>query len=239
MQNFKIIVISLQRSLLRRQKVHDEFLNTGLEWSFVDAVDGTQFKNLPSIYKRKKVERLLGYGLTKNEIACYLSHKLAWNFCVTNNKTTVIFEDDFRLTPNFKNTIELLLTEPINWDLIRLQALYDVDFELVNNFGDFNVVKNTGDAVGATAYMLKPSTALELIKFSHEIYEPVDHFLEHTSKHGLSIMALRPYPVLSSGIISTIDDRSIRKPIRGFRKLKRSFYRSIDRLISSNPWFPK
>jgi len=87
--------------------------------------------------------------------------------------------------------------------------------------------------------LLKPKIAQSLINSSSEIYEPVDHFLEHYEKHGLQFLAVRPYPVDISRAKSTIDDRSEREPIKGIHKKLRSIARALDRVLSSSPWFPK
>ena len=104
---------------------------------------------------------------------------------------------------------------------------------------EFYLVKNTGDAVGATAYLLKPQVAKALLDAAENIYEPVDHFLEHHQKHGLEFLAIRPYPVGITKAKSTIDDRDERAPIKGLRKRMRSIARIFDRIFSSKPWFPR
>ena len=100
-------------------------------------------------------------------------------------------------------------------------------------------VRNEGDAVGATAYLLKPVIARQLIQDSVDIYEPVDHFLEHHQKHGLEFLAIRPYPVDITRAKSTIADRSERSPVKGLHKRWRSVARALDRVLSKDPWFPK
>lgn len=96
-----------------------------------------------------------------------------------------------------------------------------------------------GDAVGATAYIIKPYMAMRLIKASSDIYEPLDHFLEHYQKHQLTFLAINPYPVDITGVETTIADRPGREPIKGLAKNKRSILRALDRWFSKNPWFPK
>lgn len=75
--SLQILVISLKRSLSRREQAEREMLKISFPWSFLDAVDGSLLKSLPVEYKPNKVKRLQGYELTANEIGCYLSHKKA------------------------------------------------------------------------------------------------------------------------------------------------------------------
>jgi glycosyl transferase family 25 len=235
----QIIVISLRRSLDRRAKVEQELTKVSFPWTFLDAVDGSALQSAPQEYKPSKVRRLQGYELTPNEIGCYLSHKAAWKRCVEQNIPTLIFEDDFVLLPEFEHVVKTLLSHLQDWNFVRLQGLYEVSYREISSIEDVHLVKNIGDAVGATAYLLKPEVAQTLIAKSADIYEPADHFLEHYQKHGLEFLAIRPYPVDITRAKSTIDDRQERSPVQGMRKRFRSIARALDRLLGKDPWFPK
>jgi glycosyl transferase, family 25 len=240
MQNLKTIVISLLRSPQRREKARSELSRTNLEWSFLDAVDGSKLKSPPPEYNPAKVRRLLGFELTPNEIGCFLSHKQAWQACVNSGQPTLIFEDDFILLPHFERTLQLLLEEFHGWQLIRLQALANTQYDVIQTIGDISIVKNHEDPLGATAYLIKPEAARILVEHARDLYEPLDHFLEHKRKHGVEILAAIPYPVDISRAASTISDRpNDRKPIKGINKILRSLNRVLDRSFSKDPWFPK
>lgn len=240
MLNLQTVVISLLRSPERREKVKAELAKTKLNWSFLDAVDGAKLQSPPPEYQARKVKRLLGIDMLPNEIGCFLSHKKAWQECLKNNQPTLIFEDDFILLPHFESTLELLLTEFHDWQLIRLQALAPTQHDIVKTIGEISIVKNHEDPLGATAYIVKPAAAKILIEHAKDIYEPLDHFLEHERKHGIEFLAVKPYPVDISKVESTISDqRDDRKPIRGLKKKLRSLNRALDRIVSPSPWFPK
>ena len=240
MLNLIIIVISLVRSPERREKARSELSKTSLNWSFLDAVDGSQLQCPPPEYEPRKVKRLLGFEMTPNEIGCFLSHKKAWQECIKTDRPTLIFEDDFILLPHFERTLQLLLTEFQDWHLIRLQALARTQHDIVKTIGDISIVKNHEDPLGATAYIIKPEAARILVEHAKEIYEPLDHFLEHRKKHGVEILAVKPYPVDTSKAQSTISDRpEDRTPIKDLRKKLRSINRMLDRIFSKDPWFPK
>jgi glycosyl transferase family 25 len=237
--NLQTVVISLLRSPQRREKARSELSKTNLNWSFLDAVDGSQLQSYPPEYQSRKVKRLLGFDLTPNEIGCFLSHKKAWQTCLESNQATLIFEDDFILLPHFEKTLGLLLTEFHDWQLIRLQSLANSSHVTIRTIGDISIVKNLSDEVGATAYILKPEAARILIEQARDIYEPLDHFLEHEQKHGVEMLAVKPYPVDISKAPSTISDRSDRESLRGIRKQMRSLNRLLDRAFAKDPWFPK
>ena len=239
MSDIQALVISLAGSDSRQEKVRAELGKTHLEWRFLDAVRGSALVEVPAEYKPEKVKALLGFELTPNELGCFLSHKKAWQECVDKNIPTIIFEDDFYFLPHFEEAIHFLSTQCNDWDAIRLQGLSDVPQECILENGQMSLVRNVGDAVGATAYLLKPTAAKKLIAASSDIYEPLDHFLEHYQKHHVEFLAISPYPVDITRVQSTIADRPERLPIKGWAKLKRSILRTLDRQFSENPWFPK
>jgi glycosyl transferase family 25 len=239
MQAIQVRVISLERSTDRRERVRHELDNFFLDWQFLDAVDGFALKVLPQSYDQPKVKRLQGYELTPGEIGCYLSHMKAWEKCVEQDKTMLVLEDDFVINGDLRKVFESLTQMQQKWSLVRLAALYDVEYSVIDRYEGIKLVENKGDPVGAAAYVIKPSAAAHLIKCSSAIYEPVDHYLEHYSKHGLRMLAVRPYPISIVGKDSTITDRPGRLPIKGFEKTKRSIYRWLDRQFSPSPWFPK
>jgi len=239
LKNIKVLVISLKRSIRRREKVYEEMAKTSLIWEFLDAVDGKTLSFPIVDYPEKKVRSLLGFGLSPGEIGAALSHKIAWGLCRNTNQITLVLEDDFVLLPQFEQTLEILTQYNQDWSLLRLQALMESPFELLKKINSVSLVKNKTDALGCTAYLVKPKAAEILLANFKQIYEPIDHFLEHEKKHGLQFLAVRDYPVTISGEITTVADRPERKPLRGFRKFKRSILRLLDRRFSSSPWFPK
>ncbi len=242
MSPLQILVISLRHSKDRQAKVASELEKTGLPWAFLDAVDGGTLDLSTTAYKAAKVKRLLGFEMTAREVGCYMSHMKAWQACVDKNQPTLIFEDDFLIQAHFVSVLQTLVDDVHDWQIVRLQALCACAHELVADFENYQLVTNLGDPLGATAYLVNPTSAKVLLSQSIDIYEPLDHYIEHREKHGLTMTAVLPYPVTvvdPTRETSTITDRPDRLPLRGSRKLMRSFFRSLDRIISKNPYFPK
>lgn len=237
-----IAVISLKDSKDRQARVAAEMAKTSFPWEFLDAVDGRTLDLSSVPYDGSKVGRLLGFELTPKEIGCYLSHMAAWRICVARDLPTLVFEDDFVIEPHLEAVLNRLLMPPIRWEIVRLQALCACDHTEVEAFEEFQLVRNASDPLGATAYLVNPTSAQRLLDASTDIYEPLDHYIEHHQKHGLTMLAVKPYPVTVSDPTrqtSTITDRPDRQSVRGIRKFERSLYRMLDRLTSNAPWFPR
>ena len=233
------LLISLKRSEARRAQAVAILEKSSLKWEILEGVDGLQLQHTPPEYHEAKVSRLLGYPLTTSEIGCFLSHRLAWIRCIEKGSPILILEDDFVLKPNFEQALEVLLSHYPEWDIARLQGLVETSDSPLYTRSDYQIVENLQDPLGATAYIVKPDAAKKLIRLSNEIYEPLDHFLEHKKIHHLKVVAFKPYPVEANGMVSTMHDRGDRIPIQGLRKHWRSMHRAIDRLLSSSPWFPR
>jgi glycosyl transferase family 25 len=240
MDSIQTLVISLRQSSQRRALAQATLDDSNLKWGFIDAVDGASLQEDSILYDQKKVPKLLGFGLTNTEIGCFISHRNAWLKCVASNQAALIFEDDFIIEPHFQESLNILLTQYIDWDIARLQGLRDSQHQLIKKYGCNEVVINKTDPLGATAYLIKPRSAEILLANSKKIFEPLDHFLEHRKKHGLRIVAIKPYPVTTRNLPTTITGRPSRPPITGLQKLLRSLLRWVDRIINSeDPWFPK
>lgn len=235
----QVFVISLKRSVERRKKVEEQLNQTHLQWKFLDAVDGYALPEMPPSYQRSKVKRLQGYELTPGEVGCFLSHINAWELCVLNNVTTLVLEDDFLVGKDLEAVIEDLLKISDQWNLVRLSGIYETRHETLKQRSGYELVRNLGEPCGTAAYMVRPTAAKILLKNAADIYEPVDHYLEHYLKHGLICLAAKPYPIGLAHTKSTIVDRPGRKPVKGLRKTLRSICRFMDRYTSSSPWFPK
>ena len=231
------LVISMSRSPDRRSRACEELAKTTIDWQFLDAVDGALLEFPIPEYDAKKVERLLGFGLMPGEIGAFLSHKIAWQACFDQNIPTLVLEDDFIFLPQFEATIDYLLNEFQDWELVRLQALKDSTFTVIHNADQFCIAENQRDALGCTAYLVKPAAAQKLLDGARSIYEPIDHYLEHKGVHGLSFLAIRPYPSDISQTPTTVY-RPDRASTRGWKKVRRSIYRWVDRNFSSHPWIP-
>ena len=237
--SIQVFVISLERSTERRKRVEEQLNKTSIAWSFLNAVDGYAHPAMPESYKPSKVNRLQGYELTPGEVGCYLSHIKAWDSCLDRQKITLVFEDDFVLSPRFEAVLGDLMEISPEWDLVRLSGIYKTEDQVLTHRDSYNLVQNLGEPCGTAAYLLNPRAAQTLLENTSDIYEPVDHYLEHFKKHGIRCLAAKPYPVELAHTKSTITDRPGRRPVKGLQKLMRSIYRFMDRKMSPSPWFPK
>lgn len=201
----EIVVISLVRSTERRLAAARQLEVAGLPWSFVEAVDAATFPPFPPEFDHQQHIRYYGCPIPVGQIGCFLSHRQAWEKCVQTGRLTLVFEDDFQLLQELPGIIALAQQHAKDFDILRLQGIKtDCPHTVVQADGSNQLVRHHRDPLGATAYFVKPSAAKILLEKSRRFHAPVDDFIFHDWIHGLTLLALLPYPVTLGGQPSTI-----------------------------------
>jgi glycosyl transferase, family 25 len=226
-----ILVISLADRSDRRVSCRSQLdLIPGLEWRFLDAIDGRGRASYPACYTPRWAEWRSGYRLSSSEVACFMSHRLAWWASVTENRPVVVLEDDFLLRPSFIPSIRRAIDARESWDVLRMQGLVETPSTPVAVVDGTTLARNLGDPCGSTACIVQPTSARALLATSQRMIEPVDTFLERPWRHGQRLLAVLPYPVAVIDSPSSITDRPVRYNERGWKRHLRSYFRMADRL---------
>ncbi len=87
--------------------------------------------------------------------------------------------------PHFEKIINYLINDYTNWVAICLQGIHPAQQDVDDFYDDIQLDQNKADAVGSAAYIIKPAQAKLLIEAAVDIYESLDHFLEHPPGHIL------------------------------------------------------
>ena len=89
-----ILVISLISAKERRNFQQDQLSKLGLDFKFLDATSTNDIDK--SIYKQHYQD--WQRPLKKTEVACYYSHRYAWDRIIQYNQPALILEDDALLS---------------------------------------------------------------------------------------------------------------------------------------------
>lgn len=210
----KIIVISLVSSLKRRASVQGQLAALGLEFEFLDAVDG-RTSDHPLLDRYDEEKFLIHYGRPANpgELGCYASHYLAWQGCVESNEPIMVFEDDFLLKDNFTDALKICEQQIRRYGYIRLQPTRSPRPRFVKQFGDFSLVKYTKGPQALLCYALTPDTARSFINKSVTFTYPVDVFVRHFWLHKIPLYGLTPYAA-DGGVLSMDSNIGIRHKVK-------------------------
>lgn len=114
------LVINLNRSIDRLNRVRDMFKENGIEnWVRIEAIDG---RKVDKEDVDKNTTFFCSKFCGKGMVGCAMSHLKAWKYIVDNNlENVVILEDDAIFIKDFKDKFNLLLQHtPNDYDVLYL-----------------------------------------------------------------------------------------------------------------------
>jgi len=159
----QIFVINLSSAVDRLKLQKDQLTELGLDYEILDATSISDINE--ATYKKHYFD--WQRPLKKTEVACYFSHRSAWDRVVKSRKPALILEDDAILS---KVLPELLinLRNIKNTDLINLENRSRKKFVSNSHLEigcNSKLLRLYQDRTGAAGYILWPSGAKKLIKF--------------------------------------------------------------------------
>jgi len=223
----KTIVISLTRSTERRKQIKKQLDDANIQFEFFDAIDASM-PNFKYSQRRapKQTKLRFGYQLLESEIACFASHFCVWEKCVELNETILIFEDNCELTPDFIQLYASLKDIASEFQFVKLCSLFPKKFNFSKQISESNnIVHYKRRTCGTQSYLLTPQAAKQLIKGTTIFLEPVDHYIEKSWRHGISVYSFKPNIVERKKIMSTIG--SLRKNKNGLHLWQKAFIESF------------
>ena len=210
----KTRVISLPHCIDRRERTQQQLDDIGIEFTFFDAVDGAQ-ADFPLAEKRNDALTMkrLGNTLSNAELACYASHYLLWQECVTESRALLILEDDIQLQSNFRQVYDELPRLAEHYTFLKLCGTFARRHRRVARVApNLNVVRHYGWLWGTGCYLLTPSAAKRFLRHSASFAYPVDDFQEMHWRHGVPCYSLLPWPATPADMPSVIGDRQRGEP---------------------------
>jgi glycosyl transferase, family 25 len=104
--------------------------------------------------------------MSSAEVACFLSHKAAWQYVVDSNKPWLIMEDDALLSRSVPEILHELINQKDKIDYVTLETRYRrkwLDKKSIHLVGEYQLRRLYQDRSGAAAYVLFPSGAKKLL----------------------------------------------------------------------------
>ena len=157
-----ILIISLTNAEERRNFQQEQLSKLGLNFRFLDAtstnnIDKTTYKQHYKDWQRP---------LKETEVACYYSHRHAWDSVIQSNQPALILEDDALLSRCTPALLKSLSTKK-NVDLINLENRGRKKFVSKSSESivcNSKLLRLYQDRTGAAGYILWPSGAKKLIQ---------------------------------------------------------------------------
>ncbi|MDX5299120.1 MAG: glycosyltransferase family 25 protein, partial [Gammaproteobacteria bacterium] len=184
----EIVVISLKRATQRRESIHKQLSQLGLEYAFFDAIDGREGHELFSRYDASRAGRIGEIPLTKGHLGCYASHYLIWQRCLTSGRPMIVLEDDAMIDAQpFLRFIRATSALPSEIECVRLFASKSRNKRYLVTFenGDVTVAKFLRGHKSSTGYYLRPAAAKKFLAYADRWAEPVDIEMDQFWNNGV------------------------------------------------------
>jgi glycosyl transferase family 25 len=231
----KTYVISLRRSVDRRQNICRQLESAQIEFEIFDAIDAGECGFLHSEKRNedKSIKRF-GYKLLDSEVACFSSHYEVWKRCVESNEPILVIEDNVTLNKNFFNSYKQLGNYARSHEFVKLfSAFTPKRTELVEKLSDGSaLVRHFPRTDGTKGYVISPQGAEKLVKGAKEFIEPVDNYMGKAYKHHVQCVCIEPELIeVDEKFASTIGAKRKKKVKVGvLTKVGIEFFRVYERL---------
>lgn len=217
-----VYVINLNRSTDRLARISADLNAAGLAFERIPAIDASEPAIFEQVYDARENRRNYLAPLSRQEVACFLSHRRAWQtFLETSDAPYAIFlEDDAAPLPGGLN-LQILQQAFAESDRAQIMKLYHPPAVRISIRRSFPLVP----PLGAVAQAMNRAAAQAVLEFTARFHEPVDVALQRWWDHGARVSVARPMWFGEASGPSTI--RSPRQgPHEGrlLRELRRPFF---------------
>ena len=188
----QIFVINLPDAVKRRKLQKDQLTKLGLEYTILDATSVEDISE--ATYKKHYFD--WQRPLRKTEVACYYSHRSAWDRVIKSGEPALILEDDAilsiflpELLENLKLKVQIFLNQE-NRSRKKFVSRSHMDIEC-----NSKLLRLYQDRTGAAGYILWPSGANKLIQL--EKNSGIGLADAHiTACHTLNAYQVEPSPII-------------------------------------------
>lgn len=235
-QDFEIFVINLDRAPDRRAAMSAQADALGLRQRFVRAIDGQRLSDGDaSAYLGAWRRRTWRAEMTRNEIACVLSHRRALaEFLGGDAGFAVVLEDDARLSPEFRAVVHELIDVAEVWDFVRLSTYVPglPLSEVVALPSGRRLGQRPKWGLSAVGVLYDRRAAQTFLECSHGFFEAFDNLLGRPWASGGYVLELDEPVVGYGGVESTLETEASwaapeTKRMRSWWKLAVSAHRRI------------
>ena len=210
-----IFVINLQRSPGRREQMQKALSKLDLPFEFFEAIDGLELSDsqIQEVYDHQSRLNERGRGISKTEVACYLSHTSIFKKMVEHSMpAAIVMEDDLVIEPDLKPCLSSLAKKMGEWEFVRLAGIRKVKMSqkfvaLCNNKHEFQkkrrLYRPLNTCSGLQCYAISLLAAKKILNTGFPITRQIDIFIDEYWRSGIDILAVQPYPVRLNESIPT------------------------------------
>jgi glycosyl transferase, family 25 len=200
-----IFVINLDRAPARLAHAAAELKRQGLNLQRVSAVDGLTLapEEIASVYESGRSRFAYHVAMQKGEIACFLSHRRAWEKCLDESTApfAVILEDDFELRGQLGEIIEAIEKKTLPpWDVIKLWGREKRAARRVAELTPSHaLVRELMISKRTVGQIVSREGAAKLLAKTLPIFRPIDVQLQYPWELGIEVLTIRPSILVDVG----------------------------------------
>lgn len=228
----KAFIIHLSRSKDRQQQVDLLSQTLPVPTDVVDAVDARNMTevDVQLVYKPGLHAPRYPFALNIREVACFLSHRKAWQAIVDQKLTAgLVLEDDVALTPDFANAYAVAAGFIRPEDFIRFPFRPHRENGLEIFAADnARILQAKPVGLGMVMQLVGHDAAKRLLAVTETFDRPVDTTLQMNWITGLSPLAVVPGGVRE--VSSQLGGSTIQQQKPLLEKLRREILRPIYRM---------
>ena len=196
----KAFVIHLERASGRRPQV-DRLMGTlPLESAVLPAVDGREMTHgdVADVCRTSLHRPRYPFPLTRTEVACFLSHRRAWQAILDEGlEAGLVMEDDAAIDePGFSDVLEAALDGMGEDEFVRFPHRERHEpGSVVRTLGAARLLEPRLPALGMVMQLIGREAARRLLDASRCFDRPVDSFVQMQWLHGARVLTARPIVV--------------------------------------------
>ncbi|MFS2325989.1 glycosyltransferase family 25 protein [Brucella sp. H1_1004] len=193
--NIKAFIIHLARAKDRRPQVEKLIRELPVKTEVIDAVDSHTLSDadIKRVYKRKLHAPRYPFALSKNEIACFLSHRKAWQAIVDQGLDAgFVIEDDIELTDVFNAAFQAVTNHFEPGSFVRFTFRDREQGREVFRNDQLRIIIPNPIGLGMVAQLVSFDAAKKLLAVTEQFDRPVDTTLQMRWVTGLQPLAVIP-----------------------------------------------
>jgi len=226
------LIIHLARAEKRRAHVDQLVASLPLDASIIDAIDGNTLcdSDMASFCSPRLHRPVYPFALSRNEVACFLSHRKAWQAILDRNlDAALIMEDDAAPTLSFASSLALGLSHIGAAGFIRFPFREGRERgRVVAEVDGVSLIEPVCVGLGMVAQLVNRTTAIQLLRATEQIDRPVDTLLQMPWVTGVVPRSIVPGAI--SEISPTLGGTTLSKKPGALAKLKREGLRPVYRM---------
>lgn len=226
----KAFIIHLERASDRRAQVEDLVRKLPIETEVINAVDGRTLdaQTVSRVYSRSAHKPRYPFRLSINEIACFLSHRKAWQAIVDQGLDAgLVLEDDVELTAEFAAAYSTACKVLRADSFIRFPFRERESGRAVLTTETLRIIEPVPVGLGMVAQLIGHEAAQRLLSATEIFDRPVDTMAQMNWVTGLKPLSVLPGGVKE--ISARLGGSTIQKSRSLPDKLKREILRPIYR----------